>query len=72
MNDGTLIDRVVRVDDLRRVKPEEGIDGDKNNANGIGVNGASPLKVMIGADEKGRSNVTFPKGGEGAIIGLMD
>ena len=72
MNDGALIDRVVRVDNLWGGKPEEGIDGDKDDANGITMNGASPLKVMVGSDEEGRSDISFPEGGERTIIGLMD
>ena len=72
VNDGALIDGVVRIDDLWGGEAEEGIDGDKNDTNGIAVNGASPLKVVISADEKGRSDIPFPKGREGSIIGLMN
>ena len=72
MDDGALIDGVVRVDYLGRRESEEGIDGDKDNANGVTVNGTSPLKVMICADEKGGSDVSFPKRREGMIIGLMN
>ena len=72
MNDGALIDGVVRIDDLWSRKPEEGVDRYKNDTNRITMNGASPLKVVIGADEKGRSDVSFPKRGEGSVVGLMD
>ena len=72
MNDGTLIDRVVRIDDLRGGEPEEGIDGDKNDTDGITMNGTSPLKVMICTDEEGGSNISLPKGREGSVIRLMD
>ena len=72
MNDGALIDRMIRIDDLRGGKPEEGIDGNKDDTNGITVNGTSPLKVMICSDEEGRSNVSFPKRGERTVVGLMD
>ena len=72
MYDGALIDGVVRVDYLGGGESEEGIDGNENNANGITMNGTSPLKVMIGAEKKGGSNISFPEGGEGTIIGLMN
>ena len=72
MNDRALIDRMVRIDDLRRGESEEWVDGDEDDADGIAMNGTSPLKMMIGADEERWSNISFPKGGEGAIIGLMD
>ena len=72
MDDGALIDRVVRIDHLRRGKPEEGIDGNEHDADGVAMNGAPPLKVMVCSDEEGRSDISFPKGREGSIIGLVD
>ena len=72
MNDRALINGVVRVDYLRGGEPEEGIDGNENDANRIGMNGTSPLEVMICSDEEGRSNISFPKGGKGAVVGLMN
>ena len=36
------------------------------------MNGASPLKVMVCADEEGWSNISFPKGREGSVIRLVD
>ena len=70
--DGTLIDGVVRIYDLWGGESEEGIDGNEDDANGITVNGTSPLKVMISAKEKGGSNIPFPEGGKGTIVGLMN
>ena len=72
MYDGALVDGVVRVDYLRRGESEEGVDGDKDDADGITMNGTSPLEVMICSDEEGRSNISFPKGGKGAVVGLMN
>ena len=72
MNNGALIDGVVRIYYLRGGEAEEGINRDENNANGITVNGASPLEVMIRSDKERRSDISFPKGREGAIVGLMD
>ena len=48
MNDGALINGVIRVYDLRSGEVEKGINGDEDDANGIVVNRASPLKVVIG------------------------
>ena len=61
MDDGTLIDRVVRIDDLWGGEPEEGVDGDEDDANRITMNGTPPLKVMICTDKERRSNISFPK-----------
>ena len=72
MNHGALIDGVVRVYYLRGGEAEEGIDGNENHANRITMNGTSPLKVMICSDEEGGSDISFPKGREGAIVGLMN
>ena len=72
MYDGALIDGVVRVYHLRGGEAEEGVDGDEDNANRITMNGTSPLKVMICSDEKGGSDISFPKGRERAIVGLMN
>ena len=72
MNDGALIDGVVRVDYLGRGESKEGIDGDENNANRITMNGTSPLKVMVCTDEERGPDITFPEGGEWAIVRLMN
>ena len=61
MNDGALIDGVIRVYYLRRGESEEGIDGDENDADGIIMNGTSPLKIMISCDGEGWSDVSFPE-----------
>ena len=72
MYDGALVDGVVRVDYLGGGELEEGIDGNKDDANGITMNGTSPLKVMISANEEGGSDVSFPKRREGTIVGLVN
>ena len=72
MNNGALIDGMVRIDHLRGGEAEERIDGDEDNANRVTMNGTPPLKVMICSDEEGGSDISFPKGGEGSIVGLMD
>ena len=72
MNNGALIDRVVRIDHLRGGEAEERIDRNEDDADGIIMNGAPPLEVMICSDEERGSNVSFPKRGEGTIIGLMN
>ena len=72
MNDGALIDGVIRINHLRGGKTEEGIDRYEDNANRVTMNGTSPLKVMIGANEEGRTNIPFPKRREGAVVGLVD
>ena len=61
MNNGALVNRVVRVDYLRTGEAEEGIDGDENDADGIIMNGTSPLKIMISCDGEGWSDVSFPE-----------
>ena len=50
MYDGALINGVVRVDHLGGGELEQGIYRNEDNANWVGMNGASPLKVMIGGD----------------------
>ena len=72
MNDGALIDGVIRVYYLRGGEAEEGVNGNENHANGITMNGTSPLEVMIRCYEEGGSDISFPKGGEGAVVGLVD
>ena len=72
MNDGALINGVVKIDHLRSREAEEGIDGNEDDADGIIMNGAPPLEVMIRCDEKGGSDVSFPKGGKGTVIGLVN
>ena len=39
MNDGALVNGMIRVNYLRTRKPEEGVDGNKNDTNGVVVNG---------------------------------
>ena len=72
MDDGALINGVIRIYYLRGGEAKERIDGDENNADGILMNGAPPLKMMIRSDEEGGSDISFPERGEGTIIGLMD
>ena len=72
MDDGALINGVIRVDYLRRGEAEEGINGNEYDTNRITMNGTPPLKVMICSDEEGRLNISFPKGREGSIIGLVN
>ena len=50
----------------------EGIDGEENDASRVEVTSASPLKVMFSSVEEGRTDETFPKCGEGSVIGLVD
>ena len=70
--DGALIDRVVRVDYLGTRETKEGIDGDEDDAEGIAMNGTSPLKVMVCSDGERRTDESFPEGGEGVVIGLVN
>ena len=72
MDDGALINGVIRIYHLGGGEAEKGIDRDEDNANGILMNGTSPLKVMIRSDEEWGSDISFPEGGEGAIVRLMD
>ena len=72
MDDGALINGVIRIYHLRGGKAEERIDGNEDNANRITMNGTSPLKVMICSDEERGSNISLPEGRKGAVIGLMD
>ena len=72
MDDGALIDRVIRVCYLRGGESEKRIDGDEDNANGIIMDGTSPLKMMIRSDEERGSDIPFPKRGKGTIVGLMN
>ena len=72
MYDGALIDGVVRIDDLRSGKAEERVNGNENDADGVVMNGASPLKIMICGEGERGSDEPFPKRGEGAVIWLMD
>ena len=50
MDDGALIDGVVRVDYLGGGEPKQGVDRDEYDANGIGMNGTPPLKMMVCAN----------------------
>ena len=61
MNDGALIDRVVRIYDLGGGESKEGINRDEDDADGITMNRAPPLKVVICADEEGGSDISFPE-----------
>ena len=72
MNDGALIDRMVRVYDLRGGESKEWINGNEDDADGITMDGTPPLKVMVRADKEGSSDISFPKGREGSVIGLMN
>ena len=63
---------MIRIYHLRGREAEERIDGDEDNANGIIVNRASPLEMMIRSDKERRSDISFPKGREGAVIGLVN
>ena len=72
MYDGALIDGVVRIYNLRGGKSKEGVDGDEDDADGIIMNGTSPLKKMICSDKEGGSDISFPEGGEGSIVGLVN
>ena len=72
MDDGALIDGVVRIDDLRSRKAKKGVDGNEDDADGIIMNGTSPLKVMVCSEREGRTNEPFPKRREGLVVGLMD
>ena len=72
MDDGALVDGVVRVDYLWGGEVKEGIDRDKEDADRVIMNRASPLKIMICGDGEGGPNVSFPKRGKGSIVGLMD
>ena len=45
--DGALIDGVIRVDYLGGREVKEGVDGNEDDANGVRMNGASPLKVVV-------------------------
>ena len=72
MDDGALIDGVIRIDDLWARESEEEINGNEDYADGVTVNGTSPLKVMICSEREGGMNKSFPKGREGAIVRLMN
>ena len=72
MDDGALINGVIRIYHLGGGEAKKGVDGNEDYANGILMNGASPLKEMIRSDEEGGSDISFPKGGERAIIRLVD
>ena len=71
MNDGALINGVIRIDHLRTREAKEGIDEDENDTDGVIMNGASPLKIMIHGEGKGGSDVSFPEGRERSVVGLM-
>ena len=72
MNNGTLIDGVVRIDDLWSREAEERIDRNKDNTDWIIMNGTSPLKIMICSEGERRTNKSFPKRREGAIVRLVN
>ena len=72
MDDGALINGVIRIYHLRGGEAKKGVDRDEDNADGILMNGTSPLKVMIRSDEERGSDISFPKGREGAVIGLVN
>ena len=72
VNNWALIDGMVRVYYLWSRESKKGIDGYEDNADGIIVNGTSPLEIVICCNRKGGSDITFPERREGSIIGLMD
>ena len=72
MDDGALINGVIRIYHLGGREAKERIDGDEDDANGIRMNGASPLKMMIRSDEEWGSDISFPEGREGTIVRLVD
>ena len=72
MHDGALIDGVVRIDDLRGRESIEGINRDEDDADGVTVNRAPPLEMVICADKEGGSSVSFPEGRKGSIEGLVN
>ena len=72
VNDGALINGVVRIYDLWSKETEERIDGDKDDTDGVMMNGTSPLEVVICCDGKGLSNKSFPEGRERTIVGLVN
>ena len=47
MYDGALVDGVIRIYHLGGGETEEGVDGDKNHTDGVVMNRASPLKVVV-------------------------
>ena len=59
MDDWALVNGVVRVDYLRCREVKKGIDGDEDNADGIFVNRASPLKVVVSSQQEWGSDVSF-------------
>ena len=70
--DGALIKGMVRVDNLRSGEAEKRVDGNEDYADGVVVNGTSPLKVMVCGGEKRGADGPFPKGRKGSVIGLVD
>ena len=72
MYDGALIDGVIRIYDLGGGESKEGINRNENNTDRVTVNGTPPLKVMVCADKEGGSDISFPEGRKGSVVGLMD
>ena len=72
MYDGALIDGVVRIDYLRAGEAKEGVGGNEHNTNGVVMDRASPLKIVIGCYREGGSDISFPEGGKGSIVRLVD
>ena len=72
MDDGALINGVIRVYHLGGGETKKGVDRDEDNANGILMNGAPPLKMMIRSDEEWGSDISFPEGREGTIERLVN
>ena len=72
MYDGALIDGMIRIDDLRGGESKEGINRDEDDADGVTVNRAPPLEMMVCPDKKGGSDISFPEGRKGAVVGLMN
>ena len=69
---GALINGMIRVDDLWSRKVKEGVNGNEDHTDRIVMNGTSPLEIVVSCYRKQGSDVSFPEGGEGTVIGLVD
>ena len=58
MNIGALVGQVVSYDHLRGGKVKGGVNGEKDDANWVSVDVASPLKYVICAEEEGGVGVS--------------
>ena len=50
MDDGALINGMIRINHLGGGEPEQRVNGDEYHTNGVGVNRTPPLKVVVGSD----------------------